>query len=132
MWKTFWFKAITATLTGLVSTYFPALVANELRYAIDHWYNLTVLLCLGFIFGAWYSWGIKFTLKELPKTFLIGFFVTIGFPIVSVIDVMLHPESHNLFPIENFIYFVTGLLCGGAALLGLGFAAFIKKIEGND
>jgi len=132
MWKTFWFKAIAATLTGLISTYFPALAANELRYAIDHWYNLTVLLCLGFIFGAWYSWDKKFTLKELPKTFLIGFFVTIGFPIVSFIDEILRPGSHNLFQIENFIYLATGLFCGGAALLGLGLAAIARKTMDSD
>ncbi|MHB8883444.1 MAG: hypothetical protein ACYC69_18305 [Thermodesulfovibrionales bacterium] len=132
MRNTFWLKAIAATITGLAFTYFPALIANELRYAIDHWYSFTVLLSLGFVFGAWYRWNKDFTRKELPKTFAMGFFVAAGFPVVSVIDMMLHPGSHNLFPIENFIYLVTGLLCGGTALLGLGFASFIKKTTANE
>ena len=52
------------------------------------------------------------------KWALLGFSTIILFPIVSITEMILHPTTHNLWPIEFFVYCILSIPAIVGALIG--------------
>ncbi len=117
-----------SSISGYCSVFIPAIVAGEYKYAIDHWFNLYFLIIISVSFSVWYSLYNSISLRNVALSFLIGFFTVILFPIWSIIEFIFNVNDHNLFPIENAVYIITGIFCGVSSVVGYLLCSLLKKI----
>ena len=79
--------------------------------------SLLFLFVIGFIYGL-----------IVPGRFWLGGVLAVSLlPVVAILEMIAHPKSHNLFPIEFLIYAILTLpgIIGG--LVGKGVVGLVKR-----
>lgn len=72
--------------------------------------TLLLLFILGVVLGAF--------CRRRDRLWIIGPLTMAVFPITAVIEMLLNPNSHNLFPIEFLLYIITAIPPFVGAYLG--------------
>jgi len=82
--------------------------------------NVVLLFVSGGVVGALFG-------RRPGRAFLLGLATMTAFPFFAMAEMIVEPTSHNVWPIEFFIYFVLGLIAGIGALAGWFLGWFLAK-----
>ena len=72
--------------------------------------------------------GFIVRLISSKKSWLIGLFTMASFPILALIEMVIDPKSHNLFPLEFLMYGFISVFGIVGAYLGQGIQSVLKKL----
>jgi len=72
------------------------------------WLTFVILFVGGIILGRFFS----------IRPLLLGMFSMAAMPVLAILEMIVAPESHNLFPVEFFLYAVVSMVTVGGIFLG--------------